>query len=251
MNPSSYESYSHEVSSWLHSGRKRLIQKVLLWHLEKSAKEIEILEVGAGVGQNIEVLNQFGIVDVMEIDHLGLKFLHKINSLRHIYEGGIPLRIRNKWNVILACDVIEHIEDDFSAIQWIYDHLKPGGIFLATVPAFNWLFSEHDKALGHYRRYTAESFNRLIPKNAEILSSSYFNSYLFPFALVSRFLWQLGRKITKSSIDELQKQATPNGKFINPILQYIFLKEIEKIQKETRRMYGLSYYVCFRKPYKL
>ena len=57
MNPSSYESYSHEVSSWLHSGRKRLIQKVLLWHLEKSAKEIEILEVGAGVGQNIEVLN--------------------------------------------------------------------------------------------------------------------------------------------------------------------------------------------------
>ncbi len=196
------------------------------------------------------MLNKFGIVDVVEINPHGLKFLNKINCLRNIYQEGIPLRIRNKWNVIVACDVIEHIEDDFSAIQWIYDHLKPGGIFFATVPAFNWLFSDHDKALGHYRRYTADTFNKLIPENAEILSSSYFNSYLFPLALVSRMLWQLRRKIIKSSIVEPQKQRTINGKFIDPILRYIFMKEIEKIKEETCLCYGLSYYVCFRKPYK-
>lgn len=247
MNPSAYQSYSHEVSSWLHAGRCHLIERVLSWFLAEPAGDREILEVGAGVGQNIAVLNQFGQVDALELDPLGLASLRQIESVRNVYETGIPSDIGRKWDVILACDVIEHIEDDRLAVQWIFDHLKPGGVFLVTVPAFQWLFSEHDRALGHFRRYTAKTFDELLPCEAERLSGSYFNSYLFPLGLVSRLIWQLGRRFTKRSTDEFQKQRVPNGRFIDSILRVVFMNEIGRMSQTTRRDFGLSYYVCGRK----
>jgi SAM-dependent methyltransferase len=247
MKPSAYQSYSHEVSSWLHAGRSHLIQKVLSWFLMEPSSDREILEVGAGVGQNIAVLNQFGQVDALESYPSGLASLRQINSIRNVFETNIPSNLRKKWDVILACDVIEHIEDDRLAVQWIFDHLKPGGIFFATVPAFQWLFSDHDKALGHFRRYTAKTFDKLLPGDVERLSGSYFNSYLFPMACLFRLTWQLGQSFTKPQHYEFQKQRVPNGKFIDPILRAVFMKEIANMQKATRRSYGLSYYVCARK----
>jgi SAM-dependent methyltransferase len=247
MNSSAYQSYSHEVSSWLHTGRSHLIQKVLSWYLTEPAVGREILEVGAGVGQNIKVLNKFGHIDALELDPLGLASLRQIDVIRNVYDIGIPSDLGRKWDVILACDVIEHIEDDRLAVQWIFDHLKPGGIFFATVPAFQWLFSEHDIALGHYRRYTAEAFDNLLPEESNRLSGSYFNSYLFPLGLASRMTWQLGRRLSKRSNGESQKQRVPNGRFIDPILRSIFMNEIEGLSIKKCRNYGLSYYVCASK----
>ena len=181
MNTDAYQNYSHEVSSWLHQGRMQLIRQVLSWYLTPDAKlSREILEVGAGVGQNIEVLRTLGTVDALEVDQLGLDRLRSLAGVRRVFDTGIPSDLHGEWDVICACDVIEHIEEDAAAVRWIFDRLRPGGLFLATVPAFQWLFSDHDRALGHYRRYDAKAFDALLPQDAIRLSGSYFNTYIFP-----------------------------------------------------------------------
>lgn len=122
MNLDSYQSYSHEVSSWLHAGRKQLISKVLEWYIPSGvARKHELLEVGAGVGQNIEVLRKFGSVDALEVDPLGLKSLRQIEGVREVIEQGIVSDLVGEWDVICACDVIEHIEDDAEAVRWIFE----------------------------------------------------------------------------------------------------------------------------------
>ncbi|WP_406623090.1 methyltransferase domain-containing protein [Acidovorax sp. SDU_ACID1] len=247
MNPQAYLSYSHEVSSWLHAGRSQLVQKVLSWSLTESVGNREMLEVGAGVGQNIPMLSQFGQVDALELDPLGLAKLRDLQQVRHVFESAIPSDLQGMWDVICACDVIEHIEDDRSAIQWIFDHLKPGGIFLATVPAFQWLYSDHDRALGHYRRYNAENFERLLPADAVRLYGSYFNSYLFPLGLASRMTWQMWRRFRGRNEDVPKKQPVPTGRYADKILRTVFLQEVANMSETTRRGFGLSYYVCARK----
>lgn len=248
MNPESYRSYSHEVSSWLHAGRKQLIQQVLEWHLSAENKgSYDVLEVGAGVGQNIEVLQRFGKVDALELDQQGLDRLRKIDGIRTIFESGIPSELVGEWDVICACDVIEHIEDDAAAVQWIFDHLRPGGIFFATVPAFQWLFSDHDRALNHFRRYEADSFDKLLPKDAVRLSGCYFNTYLMPIAVISRAIYQIGRWIRRDS--KLEKQKISTEGVAEKFLRGIFKSDIQAITPTTRRRAGLSYYVCARKPF--
>jgi SAM-dependent methyltransferase len=246
MNPDAYRSYSHEVSSWLHSGRKKLIGQVLAWHLEPDGiGQREILEVGAGVGQNAEILRGFGAVDALEVDPVGLQALRHLEDVRKVYEAGIPSDLPGTWDVICACDVIEHIEDDAAAVRWIFDRLRPGGLFFATVPAFQWLFSDHDRALGHFRRYKAETFDRLLPTDAVRLSGSYFNTYLFPMAVASRFVWQIGQGTRHTP--KLEKQQVPAGALAEPILRWAFSRDVAALKPHSQRMFGLSYYICARK----
>lgn len=246
MNPDSYQSYSREASGWLHSGRKQLIKQALTWYLNDAPERpVEILEVGAGVGQNIEVLRCFGQIDAMEIDPLGLEHLRLVEGVRHIFDVGIPSQQPGYYDVILACDVIEHIQDDVAAMQWIFDHLRPGGLFFATVPAFQRLFSDHDRALGHCRRYQQHSFDRLLPSNAIRLAGTYFNTYLMPLAVVSRILYQLGNRIRGSSA--LEKQRVPARGFAEPVLKWIFTRDVAALHPSSRRLAGLSYFVCARK----
>ncbi len=245
MNHDSYLSYSHEVSSWLHSGRKQLISKIMNWHLEPSRKPYEILEVGAGVGQNIEALKSFGEVDVIEIDPVGLSSLKAIKEIRSVFDQGITSAPVGQYDVIVACDVIEHLKDDFGAVKWIFDHLRVGGLFIATVPAFQWLFNDHDRALGHFRRYEQQSFDRLLPQNCVKLSGGYFNSYLFPVAVISRIAYQTRRSIRGISV--MEKQKVPTNRFIEPVLRWVFHRDIATLNPNSSRLAGLSYFACARK----
>ena len=81
------------------------------------------------------------------------------------------------FDTVMLLDVIEHIEDDKTALRELLnsDRIKPGAVFIITVPAFSALFSEHDRRLGHYRRYTASQLCRLAGESGtEILDYGYF-----------------------------------------------------------------------------
>ena len=85
------------------------------------------------------------------------------------------------FDVVTAMDVVEHIDDDAAAMREIARVLRPGGALLATVPAYKSLWSEHDVALPHYRRYTAHSLRRLIGgAGLSVVKMSYAVSALFP-----------------------------------------------------------------------
>jgi SAM-dependent methyltransferase len=68
-----------------------------------------------------------------------------------------------RFDLILLCDVLEHVEDDVAVLERLRrDHLAPDGLVLVTVPAFQALFSAHDRFLKHHRRYTLSGLRDVV-----------------------------------------------------------------------------------------
>lgn len=149
-----------------------------------------ILEIGSGIG-NISafLLKDFKRVTLSDIREDYCNALHKkfdgSNNL-----GGICLmdlstdkieqdypNLLNKFDTIIASNVVEHIEDDKLAIENCYKMLKPGGRVVILVPAFNWLYNPFDTELGHFRRYTKFTTTALIKAGGfTIIGAKYFNA---------------------------------------------------------------------------
>jgi hypothetical protein len=82
---------------------------------------------------------------------------------------------------------VEHLEDDEGALSAIRASLAPGGLFVCTVPAFSFLWSEHDEVHHHYRRYTRRVLRRRLESAGFLVERmSYFNTFLFPLAAAVR-----------------------------------------------------------------
>ena len=82
-------------------------------------------------------------------------------------------------------DVLEHIPNDSEAVRWCFDHLEQGGWLTITVPAFPFLWSDHDVHVSHHRRYNKSNLQGLIEKHFVVRKLSYFNFLLFaPIAIV-------------------------------------------------------------------
>lgn len=98
-------------------------------------------------------------------------------------EGALDGR---RFDLLLLCDVIEHVPDDRDFMRGIAARrLRPGSLALITVPAFQSLFSDHDVALRHYRRYSLAQLREAVQDSGfELLDSGYlFGSLLLPRAL--------------------------------------------------------------------
>jgi SAM-dependent methyltransferase len=93
-----------------------------------------------------------------------------------------------QFDLILLMDVLEHIENDQETFQKLFLHnLKPGGIVLITVPAFDFLWSKHDEILQHKRRYNLKEISKCIEtKDSQILYLKYAFSFVAPFLYLFR-----------------------------------------------------------------
>jgi SAM-dependent methyltransferase len=92
-------------------------------------------------------------------------------------------------DLVVALDVLEHCEFDGAASSEAARALKPGGRFVLTVPALPSLWSSHDDANRHYRRYTRSTLHSALDgAGFAVDRMTYFNSFLLPAGYVSRFI---------------------------------------------------------------
>jgi SAM-dependent methyltransferase len=104
-----------------------------------------------------------------------------------------------RFELVLLCDVIEHVEDAEQFLRGIIlRRVAPGGLLLVTVPAFQILFSSHDRALGHYRRYSLSQLRKTV-NNVELDVME--SGYLFASLLAARGLGKLGELVRRPSAD--------------------------------------------------
>ena len=204
----------NEENHWWFVARREIIYSVIR-RLKKN--KLSILDFGAGSGTNIKTLTKLGSVDVYEVNpkmrsFLKTKFKKKTNVR-------IITKITKKYNLILAADVIEHIKNDKHVINNFYKFLKKNGHILVTVPAFDFLYSDKDVVLKHYRRYRKLNLQNLLSQKFKIKKLSYFNFFLFlPISISILIL-----KIRKTKFIKFAETTPIN--FINSILKNIFLIE--------------------------
>jgi SAM-dependent methyltransferase len=229
-----------ESENWLNRGRAQLLELLLLRERPSRGDRPEILELGAGAGQNTKVLSKFGAVDVVEVSPYFARRLEGLSAVRRVYQEPIPeLVLDRQYDILCAMDVLEHIEDDAGAVDWIFDHLTEGGIFIGTVPAYQWLFSDHDRANQHYRRYTQSRLQKLICRRLKLRRSGYFNAILFPIALAGRAAWQAKRKISPKTTTE-GKQSSDLPAAVDSLFGKILSWEAKRISRGATPLFGLS-----------
>lgn len=156
---------------------------------------IGVLEVGCGTAQNLRYLRERSTLSSMLARLVGLEPGIADDVSREpwmspddaIYRSADA--IPGSFDVLVAMDVIEHLDDDLESLKQWLGLLKPGGSVLISVPAFSWLWSRHDVALGHKRRYTKASLERLVQSaGLEIESLTYAFGFLVPPAYLMRKL---------------------------------------------------------------
>src|SRR5215213_5011207 len=167
---------------WWFVARRRILAEVTR-RVVRPQQEARLLEVGCGTGHNLGMLAQFGKLDACELDAVA-RGLASDRLGRPVLEGRLPdlsMFDAGSYDVIALLDVLEHVPDDRGSLQAILKLLKPGGALLVTVPANKWMWSAHDVAHHHFRRYTKGELGHLFRQAGyDIQLNSYFNTLLFP-----------------------------------------------------------------------
>jgi len=197
-----------ESSFWVRS-RNRLFKRMLQSHLRLAGKT-RLLDIGCGTGNFIQQIVQNKNLQITgsEIYLKGLKYaktnLPDVDFVQFDVTKG---KIGERFNVITAFDVIEHIEDDLTALFNMNQMLDRDGILILSVPQHMFLWSRLDEIVKHKRRYSRrELVSKLEESGFEILRVTSFIFVLFPLMLASRLL---DKNYVKSESDErgLEKRA--------------------------------------------
>ena len=226
---------------WWFTARHRILEAIIQ-RIVKPPKDARILELGAGTGHNLAMLSRFGRVEASELDE-GARELASKRLGRPVVEAALPdlsMFPADAYDLIALLDVLEHVPDDRGSLIAIKDRLKPGGALLVTVPINPWMWSAHDVAHHHHRRYRKreiEAMARQAGYKIELISP--FNSLLFPPIAAVRLL---GKLTGKDDSDDAMPSAP-----VNTALDAIFGLERSLIGR-VPMPFGVSLVAVLRRP---
>jgi SAM-dependent methyltransferase len=179
-----------QTSFWCRS-RTRLLNQIISKYTANKEK-IRFLELGCGTGFFIRELVKQRHIDITgsDIYLAGLKYAKsKSPDIDFVQIDATSNYMHQQFDMIGAFDVIEHIDDDVSVIKNINRSLQPNGLFVVTVPQYQFLWSQLDELVKHKRRYSkTDLITKLEAAGFEIEYQSSFVTVLFPLMLLSRLL---------------------------------------------------------------
>ncbi len=217
MKPEAYgEMYENEDIHWWFVSRRAIIRKMIDRYID-GGDTLKILEAGCGSGGNLSMLDSYGELYAMEMDDNARRMANSRNVC-HVKKGSLPHDIPFNYEFDLICmlDVLEHIDEDAAALEAIQKQLKPGGKLIITVPAYQFLWSGHDSALQHKRRYVKNRLTSLVSRSGLAVGyATYFNTILFPAVFLVRMLNNIKGKNDGSDV-------YPPSAPVNHILKTIF-----------------------------
>lgn len=179
----------HEMGKehfWLTS-KYFVLRQLLAQYASISATSNQILEVGCGTGNFIRAFENVRETHGVDQSRSALQICRQNAKRTKVYmaEGDhLPFR-RQIFRLVALVDVLEHIEDDRSAVREAFTVLEDQGLLLVCVPAYQWLYGDHDKLFGHLRRYSRKQISRLVTAEGfEILRLSHIQPlFLLPLWL--------------------------------------------------------------------
>lgn len=192
MDTQAFEYLKEGEGGWWYRGRESFVTQML--QNQNLSRDGRVLDFGSGYGAMHPFLSEYGTVDAYEIDASAAEGC-RTRGYRHVFTEPNQLAVVPSYRTVGAFDVLEHLADDRLAIRRIYDLLLPGGTFVATVPAFKFLWSAHDELHHHFRRYTiTEIQQRLQKAGFTNIRATYWNMTLLPAAYLARMVGAGGGK---------------------------------------------------------
>lgn len=179
--------YEAERNFWWFVGKGELAAALFRkWFPEDG----DFLDAGCGTGANLERMSGRGLWVGLDAESEALGFCSR-RGLGGLVAGSaerLPFAA-SSFDGAMALDLAEHLDDDGAAFEELARALRPGGRLLVTVPAYRWLWSAHDEALGHRRRYRPAELVRVAREHGfEVLWMSHFMSLLFPLMAPAKVL---------------------------------------------------------------
>jgi SAM-dependent methyltransferase len=238
-----FEAIYHEVEKehfWFRARRKYICDLV-----DQYPRSSSILDIGSSSGillneladMGFEKDNLFGI----DISEAAIENCKK-NGIKNCYlmdAGNISLD--RKFDIIIASDCLEHIENDRKALTDWSNLLSASGVLIVFVPAFMSLWSSHDEANMHFKRYKLGQLRSIISDTGlQIERASYWNFFLFLPVLIARIINRILQP-GKGSSSDLKRPGLMNG-----LLLKLLLFE-NRILRVARFPFGISAF-CIARP---
>lgn len=200
-----------------------------------------VLEVGAGIGATAKTLgaHQYKSWVCLEPD---LKLCDEIR--KKINTGTLPgfIDIRaittekldpdEKFDTILYIDVLEHIKDDRGELERVSNNLVDGGTVIIVSPAHNFLYSEFDSKIGHYRRYNSKMLRSIIPNGMRVIKMRYLDSVGLFASLANKLILKSANP-TRKQILLWDRAMVTASRLIDPLLAYRAGKSIICVLEKT------------------
>jgi SAM-dependent methyltransferase len=231
-----------EDRHWWFRARRQILDTVLRRHVA-AAGGADVLEAGCGTGGNMALLARFGRLSAFDMSPQAITFACG-RGLGDIAEGALPDGIPfdgRMFDLVAALDVLEHVGPDRAAVRALGARLRPGGLLVATVPAFGFLWSGHDAVHHHRRRYRRSELSALVcDAGLEPLVLTYFNMLLFLPIAAMRVMARLSGRAGGDD--------TPPGRLLNRTLEAVFGLERHLVGR-VPLPFGVSLLVIARRPH--
>jgi SAM-dependent methyltransferase len=168
---------------WWYRARSDILRTVFGPHVPAG----RVLDVGSADGPSVRWLDDVADRLPLDIDPTGLAPGAVCGSL-----NALPFA-DGSFDGVAAFDVIEHMAEDGAAVREILRVLKPGGVLMATVPAYQWAWTDFDTNQGHYRRYTRRRVTSLMEREGlTTLRATYAFTATFPLFALDRLAARAG-----------------------------------------------------------
>jgi SAM-dependent methyltransferase len=175
---------------WWFRARRQIIFDQLKEYVPTGKGKV-VAEIGCGTGGNLKLLKDHYQVIGVDTSPEAVRYaMERVNC--KIFLSDFRDALFESWgdlDAVVLADVLEHISDHKTFIRDLVTYLRPGAVLVITVPAHQWIWSQHDVILGHKRRYSAKGL-RSLWENLPVteLTFSPFNCILSPIIFLYRLL---------------------------------------------------------------
>jgi SAM-dependent methyltransferase len=251
MTPDEYRFlYELEERHWWFVGMRKVVASLLDGVLPD--KRLQILDAGCGTGLMLKWLRRYGReseVDGLDFDSHAIQYC-ALRGEKRLVQGSIAAI---PWpgeffDLVITLDVLDSFPADEvpGPCRELARVVKRGGWLLVRVPAFQFLYSQHDRAVHTQHRFTAGELRaRLEAQGLRVERLTYANAFLFPVAAIWRWL-------TRSDTPEPQSDVRPLPRilrWLNPVLAWLLAVEAAWLRYLPWRLpFGLSVIALAHKP---
>ncbi len=230
-----------EERHWWYRGRRRIVIDAI--ERLRLPTDARLLDAGCGSGAMLTHLRRFGPVTGVDVNPAAVEYA--------LERGVGPVQVAglerlpfadHEFDLLVCLDVLEHVLDDRLALAELRRVSSPGSFLITTVPAYPALWSPHDVAAGHVRRYRAgELAGKAQSEGWHPLLETGFNAFLLPLAACTRTLARIRRARPRSDL-----LSTPRR--LNRVLEVPLRAEAAAIRRGRTFGFGLSMLAVFENP---